>query len=279
MLGVSPSTLRGWEARYGHPAARRSSGGHRQFELSEIEDLAEALARCAGDGPAAIELACSRGRRPGSPLALRGAFASFDAAGADRVLEESLAARGVERTVDEVLLETFQALDDGSPEQGFAWSYSTGWLAAALRLAPPASHTAACVLLFEAGRQDSVHTQALELFLRRGGLRTLALPAELDHARVGRAVRALNPAGLVLSGRGAELDQLGRVVYACRRAAGALVVFDFRGALPESGASVVTRLPASALAASAELLEATGERSAHRAADQYRASRTVRAPG
>ncbi|MGI8557795.1 MAG: MerR family DNA-binding transcriptional regulator [Solirubrobacteraceae bacterium] len=273
MLGVSPSTLRGWEARYGHPTAHRSDGGHRQFELSEIEDLAEALARCGGDAPAAIRLALSGGRRPGSPLALRGAFASFDAEGADRLLEESLAARGVERTVDEVILKTFEALDEDSPEQAFAWSYATGWLAAALRLAPPASRPQS-VLLFEAGRRDSLHTQALELCLRRRGLRTLTLPAQLDHARVGRAVRALMPvAALVLSGRGAELDQLGRLVYACRQAAGALAVFDFRGALPESGASVLVRLAASAPAACEELLQAAVD------GGEQRVSRAVRAHG
>jgi len=272
MLGVSPSTLRGWEARYGHPVASRSSGGHRKFELSEIEHLAEALARCSGDAAAAIDLARSQGRRPGSQLALRGAFASFDAQAADRLLEESLAVRGVERTVDEVLLQTFETLDDGSPEQGFAWTYGTGWLAAALRLAPPASRQES-VILFECGRVDSLHTQALELCLRRQGMRTLSLPAALDHARVGRAVRALEPSGLVLSGRGTDLDQLGRLVYACRTAAAsALAVFDFRGALPESGASVVMRLHRSAPTASGELLRAVESGAEGRSVRAVRAS-------
>ena len=43
MLGVSPNTLRSWERRFGFPSPRRSAGGHRQFELTEIESLRQAL--------------------------------------------------------------------------------------------------------------------------------------------------------------------------------------------------------------------------------------------
>ncbi|GAC1489864.1 MAG: hypothetical protein NVS1B9_10930 [Solirubrobacteraceae bacterium] len=254
MLGVSPSTLRSWEARYGHPVASRSSGGHRMFELDEIEALAAALGRCAGDAAAAVELARSGARPAGSPLALREAIAGFDAGRADRVLEASLAGRGLERTVDEILLATIAALDERSPEQGFAWGYATGWLAAAKRLAPPTTRPE-CVMLLDGGPSDSLQTQALELLLRRRGLRTLCLPGTLDHERVGRAVRSVVPVVLVLSGRGTDLDQLGRLVYACRQAAaGTLHVFEFRGAVPESGASTVARLEADALDACATLM-------------------------
>jgi uncharacterized protein YjcR len=37
MLGVSPNTLRSWERRFGYPKPRRTQGGHRQFELVQIE--------------------------------------------------------------------------------------------------------------------------------------------------------------------------------------------------------------------------------------------------
>jgi DNA-binding transcriptional MerR regulator len=251
MLGVSPSTLRSWEQRYGYPLPRRSAGGHRQFELEEIEALREALARAGGAIAPAVELARTVGRPTGSPLALREAFAGFDAERCDEVLEQSLALRSLERSVCELLLESFATLEAGSPEQGFAWRYATGWLAAALRVAPPAQRPE-CVLIFDCGTSgslDALQTQALELLLRRRGLRALALSAEVDHARVGRAVRALDPAALVLAGRGATLDQLGRLVYAARQAANELTVYDFRGAMPETGASTVARLGAGALAA------------------------------
>src|SRR4051794_41769447 len=43
MLGVSPNTLRSWERRFGFPEPRRSAGGHRQYDLCEIEALRSAF--------------------------------------------------------------------------------------------------------------------------------------------------------------------------------------------------------------------------------------------
>src|ERR1700679_4383905 len=43
MLGVSPSTLRSWERRFGYPMPQRTEGGHRQFELTEIEALRQSF--------------------------------------------------------------------------------------------------------------------------------------------------------------------------------------------------------------------------------------------
>ena len=58
MLGVSPNTLRSWERRLGYPSPRRSEGGHRQFELAEIEALRQAFAE-TNNISSAISIACS----------------------------------------------------------------------------------------------------------------------------------------------------------------------------------------------------------------------------
>jgi hypothetical protein len=103
---------------------------------------------------------------------------------------------------------------------------------------------------------DSLHAQALELCLRRRGLRTLTLTVALDPARLTRALHALSPRAVVLTGRRASLDGLGRLVYAARRIGGdAVTVYDFRGALPSTGASTVPRLGDAALAACEQLIE------------------------
>ena len=44
MLGISTSTLRTWERRYGFPRPVRSPGGHRHYALAEIEALRMTLA-------------------------------------------------------------------------------------------------------------------------------------------------------------------------------------------------------------------------------------------
>jgi DNA-binding transcriptional MerR regulator len=274
LLGVSPNTLRSWETRFGYPAPERSEGGHRQFDLAEIETLRQAYSE-TGDIGSAIAIVRERGQSGATPTCLQGAFSAFDAGRADRILEESMALRSLERTVQTVLLPAVHALAGGdgearhsgapagSPEYCFAWRYTTGWLAAAQRVAPPSTREQG-VLIFDASRplhDDALHTQALELFLRRAGLRVLALPVDLDSNRIGNALRALQPNAVVLAGSGASLDTIGRLVYAARKAMigpahPEIDVFDFRGALPDSGASTVARIGPCAHEATHALREA-----------------------
>jgi MerR family transcriptional regulator, light-induced transcriptional regulator len=260
MLGVSPNTLRSWERRFGYPTPRRTQGGHRQFELAQIEALRQAFAETHNIS-SAIALARERGEGPSTSTRLESAFAAFDEDKAGRLLEESLAVRSVERTVEEVLLpavEAFAGEVPPAPELQFAWRFATGWLAAAQRVAPPA-HRSDGVLLFDASRLfdvDALHAQALELALRRGGLRTLTLSVELDPTRLARALRALGPRAVVLTGGRASMDTLGRLVYAARRGEQPVEVFDYRGALPDTGASTVARLGGSPLVARDRVLDA-----------------------
>jgi DNA-binding transcriptional MerR regulator len=266
MLGVSSSTLRSWERRFGYPMPQRTEGGHRQFELAEIEALKQSFAE-THDISSAISIARERGEGPSSPARLHSAFEAFREDLADRLLEESLAVRSVERTVESVLLPAVELLldggsatatpsviaaeqrsapatDGGSPEYRFAWRYSTGWLAAAQRVAPSATREEG-VLIFDLARPadiDSLYVQALELILRRAGLRVLSLPIDLEDARIGSALRALRPNAVVLAGRGAAMDALGKLVYAARQAEPGVEVLDYRGALPDTGASTTRRL-------------------------------------
>ncbi|HEX3391008.1 MAG TPA: MerR family transcriptional regulator [Solirubrobacteraceae bacterium] len=270
LLGVSPNTLRSWESRFGYPAPRRSEGGHRQFDLAEIETLRQAYAE-TGDIGSAIAIARERGESGATPARLQGAFTAFDAERADRILEESMALRSLERTVETVLLPAVETLTEGSPEYCFAWRYSTGWLAAAQRVAPPSTRDEG-VLIFDASpplHDDALHVQALELFLRRAGLRVLALPVDLDSNRIGNALRALQPSAVVLAGSGASLDAIGRLVYAARQSAGEIDVLDFRGALPDSGASTVTRIGPSASNAAEALRAPTIGRRGDRAQTSF----------
>lgn len=271
LLGVSPNTLRSWEGRFGYPAPRRTEGGHRQFELSEIEALRQAFVE-TGDISSAISVARERGEGPSTPARLRSAFAAFSEEQADRLMEESMAVRSVERTVELVLLAAVEALAPGdpaftrdsahvgdretpsggwlagswmgSPEYCFAWRYASGWLAAAQRVAPPASREES-VLIFDASgplTMDALYVQSLELCVRRAGLRVLTLPVDLDSTRVGNALRALSPYAIVLGGHCESLETVGRLVYATRQCGGELQVLDYRGALPDTGASTVTRI-------------------------------------
>jgi len=259
MLGVSPNTLRSWERRFGYPSPGRTSGGHRQYDLVDIEALKQAFEETQNVS-SAISIARQRGAGPPSSNRVGLALARFEEDKAARLLEESLAIRSLERTVQEVLLPAvaeLEAEDPASPEHGFAWRFATDWLSALRRVAPPASR-AEGVLLHDAsvpGDLDALRVQALELLLRRAGLRTLTLTAATEPARLGRALRALRPDALVLGGTRASLDAIGRLVYAVRSAREGIDVLAFGGALPDTGASTVRRLGDEPLAARDALLE------------------------
>jgi len=259
MLGVSPNTLRSWERRYGFPKPHRTAGGHRQYALAEIEALRMALAE-THNVSSAISLARERGEGPSSSTRLASAYASYDEERANRLLEESLALRSIERTVEELLLTAVEEhVEHGastSAEYEFGWRHATGWLSAMKRLSPPATRPEG-ILIFDAAASydfDGLHAQALELILRRAGLRTLSLSAGIEPARLGRAVRALAPRAVVLTGRRVSLDAIGRLVYAVRSVVQEAVVFDYRGAVPDTGASTVARLGDQPLTARDQLI-------------------------
>jgi MerR family transcriptional regulator, light-induced transcriptional regulator len=253
MLGISPNTLRSWERRYGFPRPHRSAGGHRQYSLAEIEALRMTLAE-THNVSSAISLARERGEGPSTPSRLAAAYAAFDEDLANRLLEESLGLRSVERTVEEVLLEAVTAqLEPGinTAEYEFGWRHAAGWLSAQRRLAPSATRREG-VMIFDASAPcdlDALYAQALELALRRSGLRTLSLTPAIELTRLGRALRALEPSAVVLTGRRVSLDSIGRLVYAVRSVVREVVVFDYRGAVPDTGASTVVRLGDSPTAA------------------------------
>jgi MerR family transcriptional regulator, light-induced transcriptional regulator len=258
MLGISPNTLRSWERRYGFPRPLRSPGGHRQYALEEIESLRLALAETHNIS-SAISLAHERGEGPSSATRLVGAFAAFDEDRAARLLEESLTIRSVERTIEELLLPSVAEHahpDRPAAEFEFGWRFATGWLSAVKRLSPPASRREGILLLDASATLDldALHAQALELILRRAGLRTLSLSPATDPARLGRALRALDPSAVVLTGRRVTLDAIGRLVYAVRGVVQDVAVFDYRGAVPDTGASTVLRLGETPVAARDALL-------------------------
>jgi DNA-binding transcriptional MerR regulator len=258
LLGVSPSTLRAWERRLGYPTPRRTPGNHRQYELGEIEALRDAL-RETGNISSAVEVAQRRGRGPASPARLLAALDRFDETAADRELEESLAVRSVERTIEEVLL---PALNLAVGRQGqeaeleHACRWAAGWLHGARRLAPPASRNEGVLLLDSGAGVDieTVNTQALELFLRRAGLRVLVLSAELAERRFTRALRALDPAAVVLCGSQARLDVLGQHLGRVLRDGRPTRIYGFRAARLVSGSRGTRSLGETPAEATAELL-------------------------
>jgi DNA-binding transcriptional MerR regulator len=245
VLGVSPNTLRSWERRYGYPVPRRTPGNHRNYELVELQTLRDALAE-TGNISSAIELARQRQEAPASDGSLLTAFESFDEDAADRAIEESLAVRPLERTVEELLLPAVDSLaadPEREAELQFAARWATGWLHGARRLASVASRPAG-VLLLDSSRgseAEAVHAAALDLALRRAGFRVLVLSDELGEERMERALGALDPTAIVLCGPGADTPSAVQLVRKVRDAGFEAPLLGFRAsglvgdAIPAAG--------------------------------------------
>jgi len=246
LLGVSPNTLRSWERRFSYPKPRRTQGGHRQYDLTELEALRRALQETHNIS-SAIEVARQRGEGPSSPLRLLDAFDHFDEGAADRLMEESLAVRSVERSVEEVLLpaiELAHGRDGREAEYELACRWATGWLHATRRVVASASRPQG-VLIFDSSERlnlEALQVQALELGLRRAGFRTLLLTFDLPPERVVRAMRALDPTAFVFCGGEATLEVVGRLVYTVRQVGSAAPVFEYRESMPVTGEHAIPSL-------------------------------------
>jgi MerR family transcriptional regulator, light-induced transcriptional regulator len=245
VLGVSPNTLRSWERRYGYPKPKRTPGNHRHYELVELQTLRDALAQ-TGNISSAIELSRQRQAAPASDDSLMSAFESFDEDAADRAMEESLAIRPLERTVEELLLQAVDRLAADpvrDAEREFAARWAMGWLHGARRLAATASRPAGILLLDSSQGQETeeVHAQALDLTLRRAGFRVLMLSDELGEDRLERALRALDPTAIVLCGPGADTPSAVKLIRRVRDAGFDAPLFGFRtsgligDAIPSAG--------------------------------------------
>jgi DNA-binding transcriptional MerR regulator len=245
VLGVSPNTLRSWERRYGFPVPKRTPGNHRNYELVELQTLRDALAE-TGNISSAIELARQRQEAPASGGNLLAAFESFDEEAADRAIEQSLAVRPLERTVEEMLLPAVDELaagEDREAELEFASRWAMGWLHGARRLATTASRPAGILLLDSSRGSDAeaVHAQALDLALRRAGFRVLMLSDALGEERMERALSALDPTAIVLCGPGADTPSAVQLVRKIRDAGFNAPLFGFRAsgligdAIPSAG--------------------------------------------
>jgi MerR family transcriptional regulator, light-induced transcriptional regulator len=254
LLGVSPRALRDWERRFGYPKPRRTPAGHREYDLAELEPLRQALME-AHSVSSAIELARQRGTWPSSPARLLEAFGQFDEAGADRVMEESLTFRSVDRSVEEVLLPTLVlATDrvDWEAECQFAFHWATGWLFAARRAAVRSDGAQVMVLLDSSSTSlsvESLRVQALELGLRRAGIHTVLLGCNLPPRRVTGAISSVEPIALVLCGGEVRPGVVEQLVHAVRQADCGAPLFELGESLPESTAHAVRSLGPAAVEA------------------------------
>jgi MerR family transcriptional regulator, light-induced transcriptional regulator len=154
-------------------------------------------------------------------------------------------------------LEMASRRPNGAAELEAACRWATGWLHSARRLAPAATRPEG-VLLLDTGSPlgvEAVYVQALELALRRAGLRVLVLSAELAERRFQSALRALAPVAVVICGNEAQLDVAGPLRRIRRQAGSGTRLYGYRAARLVAGREGVPSLGDGPDEATSRLLE------------------------
>ena len=211
-VGVSPELLRAWERRYGLVRPVRSEGGFRLYTAEDGERVARMRSALA-DGLSAAEAARSAltdTHAPDEPLAdahrrLREAVASYDEPALHAVVDDALAAFGVETALRGLLLPALHRIGEewerGELEVAQEHFASTLLRERLLNLARVWGRGGGprAILACAPGERHDIGLIAFGLLLRSHGARILFLGADTPLESVGRAAAALAPRLVVLS--------------------------------------------------------------------------------
>ncbi|MDX1594647.1 MAG: MerR family DNA-binding transcriptional regulator [Gammaproteobacteria bacterium] len=220
LTGVTPSTLRAWERRYGQPAPSRTASGHRLYSQRDILAIREMHRRVAsGESPAVaarqpaaaatgIEEAWTLHRRR-----LLQAIERFDPAELDRVYGELLALFRIDLVTDRLLRPTIETLgerwqesDTGIAEEHFFTAFLRNKLGARLHHVSPHAGGARLVTACLPGERHELGLLLFGLAANGLGYRPLHLGADLPVEQAARVVARTRADGLLLSGTTRDLD-------------------------------------------------------------------------
>jgi len=211
-VGVSPELLRAWERRYGLLQPVRSPGGYRLYTDQDAERVAR-MRRALDDGLSAAEAARAalQPARPSERLLehaatrLLDAINRYDEPGVHAVLDETLAAFGLEAVLRELIL---PALTDvgvdwdknalGISREHFASNVIRGRLLSLARLWGRGAGPLVLLACLP-GEQHDVSLLAFGLLLRSHGWRILFLGANTPIATLAHTANTTHPAITVLT--------------------------------------------------------------------------------
>jgi DNA-binding transcriptional MerR regulator len=231
-VGVSPELLRAWEQRYGllHPV--RTPGGFRLYSEADAQRVAR-MRRALDEGLSAAEAARVALENPPEPdrviehatARLMSAIDSYDEAAVQAILDDGVAAFGLETFIRDLILPALMAVGRGW-EQGmlqisqehFASNLIRGRLLSLARLWGRGSGPLA-LLACAPGELHDISLLAFGLILRSHGWRVLFLGADTPLPTLHQTATTTGPAVIVLAtftsapveAEGLALRRLGRI--------------------------------------------------------------------
>lgn len=211
-VGVSAELLRAWERRYGLLEPVRSPGGFRLYTSEDAERVAR-MRRGLEEGLSAAEAARAAVQSVRSPAGLLEdaaarlltAIHDYDEAAVHAVLDQSLAAFGLEAVLRDLILPTLRRVGvewrQGTlaiSQEHFASNLIRGRLLALARLWGRGSGPLA-LLACAPGEQHDITLLAFGLVLRSYGWRILYLGADTPIATMAQTAETTRPTIAVLA--------------------------------------------------------------------------------
>lgn len=234
-FGVSPTTLRSWDRRYGLGPATREQGRHRRWEAGDLAVLEEMCRLTALGTPPAEAARAARAtagrplltdadqavpapRRPAAESALSQAAARresrglaraavrLDAAALDELLARLVAEHGLVTSWEEVIVPTLRAVGrkwEGAGDPYVAVEHLLSWhVSSALRRVAPVPQrfprAAPVVLACVPGEQHTLPVEALAAGLGERGLPVRVLGGAVPVEALDETVRRTGPAAVLL---------------------------------------------------------------------------------
>ncbi len=211
-VGVSTAVLRAWERRYGLLEPVRSPGGFRLYTAEDAERVAR-MRRGLDEGLSAAEAARAalQDHRPATGLLenaaarLLAAIHDYDEAAVHAVLDQSLAAFGLEVVLRDLIVPTLRRVGGewkrgtlAISQEHFASNLIRGRLLSLARLWGRGGGPLA-LLACAPGEQHDITLLAFGLVLRSYGWRILFLGADTPVATLTEAAETTRPALTVLA--------------------------------------------------------------------------------
>ena len=235
-LGVSPTTLRSWDRRYGIGPASREDGRHRRWSPADVAMLEEMCRLTTSGVPPAEAARVARiraGQQPAPPVpdaagpthapgsgnglplgvvhkefrGLARAAVRLDSPTMDTLLRDLVAERGLVVSWEEVMAPTLHAVgrkwessDDRyvEVEHLLSWHISTALRQLVSSARPRVADAAPVLLACVPSEQHTLSLEALAAGLAERGLPTRMFGAAVPAEALDAAVRRLGPSAVVL---------------------------------------------------------------------------------
>jgi transposase-like protein len=193
MLGISPTTLRTWDRRYGLGPSTRQEGRHRRYNDADLARL-KRMVELTGSGVAPASAAASL--TPSGDLDFEAAADRLDTAQMRRVAVGLIARHGVVHTWDAVLMPFLVELGERISSTAACVEVehvASGAISDAMRVSAVAVGMPAVLLACAPDEQHSLPLDVLAAALAEQGCVSRSLGARVPAAALVSAVTRLEP--------------------------------------------------------------------------------------